>query len=156
MTMPLGLALFIDTQNAYRRARACFYPNSQSGKDGHFYPMELGRLIAGRAGPGGALPTEEDEVYPSAGNKGFGPSPFTPSPCVRCRSPPGRAASGLHRARPHLLRLPQRNWHLTLFHIVVIGSGTTVPVPAHVALLMQKPLQQTVLLHLCHRRPTGN
>ena len=38
--------------------------------------------------------------------------------------------------------------------IVVIGAGTTVPVPTHVALLMQKPLQQSVLLHLCHRRPT--
>ena len=57
MTMPLRLALFIDAQNAYRRARACFYPKSQSGKDGHFYPMELGRLIAGRAGPGGAACT---------------------------------------------------------------------------------------------------
>ena len=57
MTMPLRLALFIDAQNAYRRARACFYPNSQSGKDGHFYPVELGRLIAGRAGPGGAACT---------------------------------------------------------------------------------------------------
>ena len=35
-----------------------------------------------------------------------------------------------------------------------IGTGTTVPVPAHVALLPQKPLQQSVLLHLCHRSPT--
>ena len=54
MTMPLRLALFIDAQNAYRRARACFFPGSQSGKDGQFYPMELGRLIAGRGGPGGS------------------------------------------------------------------------------------------------------
>ena len=57
MTMPLRLALFIDAQNAYRRARACFFPNSQSGKDGHFHPMGLGRLIAGRGGPGGAACT---------------------------------------------------------------------------------------------------
>ena len=57
MTMPLRLALFIDAQNAYRRALACLFPNSQSGKDGQFDPMELGRLIAGRDGPGGAACT---------------------------------------------------------------------------------------------------
>ena len=57
MTMPLRLALFIDAQNAYRRARACFYPNPQSGRDGHFYPVGLGRVIEGRGGPGGAACT---------------------------------------------------------------------------------------------------
>ena len=57
MTMPLRLALFIDAQNAYRRARASSFPNPQSGKDGHFHPMELGRLIAGRGGPNGAACT---------------------------------------------------------------------------------------------------
>ena len=54
MTTALRLALFIDAQNAYRRARACFYPNTQSGKDGQFYPMALGQLIATRGGPSGA------------------------------------------------------------------------------------------------------
>ena len=49
-----------------------------------------------------------------------------------------RVVRRLHRARPHLLRLLQRDRHLTLFRIVVIGSGTTVPVPAHVALLPPK------------------
>ena len=57
MTMPLRLGLFIDAQNAYRRARACFFPNPQSSKDGQFHPMELGRLIADRGGPGGAACT---------------------------------------------------------------------------------------------------
>ena len=42
MTTPLRLALFIDKQNAYRRARTRFFPNPQSGRDGHFYPMEPG------------------------------------------------------------------------------------------------------------------
>ena len=55
MTTPLRLALFIDAQNAYRRARALFFPNPRSGRDGHFHPMELGRLIASRGGPNGAL-----------------------------------------------------------------------------------------------------
>ena len=53
MTTPLRLALFIDGQNAYRRARALFFPNAQSGRDGQFSPMDLGRLIAGRGGPNG-------------------------------------------------------------------------------------------------------
>ena len=55
MTTPERLILFIDYQNAYRRARSVFFPNPQSGRDGHLKPMELGRLIANRvvrtAGP---------------------------------------------------------------------------------------------------------
>lgn len=53
MTTPLRLSLFIDGQNAYRRARAVFFPNTQSGTDGQFRPMDLGRLVAGRGGPHG-------------------------------------------------------------------------------------------------------
>ena len=53
MTTPLRLALFIDGQNAYRRARALFFSNSQSGRDGQFHPMDLGHLVAGRGGPSG-------------------------------------------------------------------------------------------------------
>ena len=53
MTTPLRLALFIDGQNAYRRARALFFPNHQSGRDGQFRPMDLGHLIASRGGPSG-------------------------------------------------------------------------------------------------------
>ena len=60
MTMPLRLALFIDGQNAYRRARALFFPSPQSGRDGHFRPMDLGRLIADRGGPNGAPCTLSD------------------------------------------------------------------------------------------------
>ena len=64
MTTPLRLALFIDAQNAYRRARARFFPNPQSGRDGHFYPMELGRLITSRGGPNGKACTLSDvRVY---------------------------------------------------------------------------------------------
>ena len=55
MTTPLRLALFIDAQNAYRRVRAAFFPSPQSGRDGQFDPMELGRLIASRGGPNGTL-----------------------------------------------------------------------------------------------------
>ena len=51
MTTPQRLVLFIDAQNAYRRARDVFFPNPQSGRDGHFKPMDLGRLIASRGGP---------------------------------------------------------------------------------------------------------
>lgn len=53
MITPGHLVLFIDYQNAYRRARDVFFPGSQSGRDGHLRPMELGRLIAGRGGPDG-------------------------------------------------------------------------------------------------------
>ena len=60
MTTPLRLSLFIDGQNAYRRARALFFPNAQSGRDGQFHPMDLGRLIAGRGGPNGAPCTLSD------------------------------------------------------------------------------------------------
>ena len=64
MTTPLRLALFIDAQNAYRRARARFFPNPQFGRDGHFYPMELGRLITSRGGPNGKACTLSDvRVY---------------------------------------------------------------------------------------------
>ena len=55
MTTALRLALFIDAQNAYRRARAALFPNAQSNRDGQFRPMDLGRLIASRGGPGGVL-----------------------------------------------------------------------------------------------------
>ena len=60
MTTPLRLALFIDEQNAYRRARALFFPNSQSARDGQFHPVDLGRLIAGQGGPNGVLCTLPD------------------------------------------------------------------------------------------------
>ena len=36
MTTPLRIALFIDAQNAYRRARDRFFPNPQSNVDGQF------------------------------------------------------------------------------------------------------------------------
>ena len=42
MTTPLRLALFIDAQNTYRRARDHFFPNTQSGVDGQFDPVKLG------------------------------------------------------------------------------------------------------------------
>ena len=54
MTTPQRLVLFIDYQNTYRRARSVFFPNPQSGRDGHLKPMALGQLIASRGGPGGA------------------------------------------------------------------------------------------------------
>ena len=64
MTTPLRLVLFIDYQNAYRRASGVFFPNSQSGRDGHLKPMELGRLIASRGSSGGTLYTlSEVRVY---------------------------------------------------------------------------------------------
>ena len=61
MTTTLRLALFIDGQNAYRRARAVFFPNTQSGMDGQFRPMDLGRLIASKGGPNG-IPCALSEV----------------------------------------------------------------------------------------------
>lgn len=64
MTTPQRLVLFIDYQNAYRRARDVFFPNPQSGRDGHLKPMELGRLIEGRGGPGGtSYALREVRVY---------------------------------------------------------------------------------------------
>ena len=54
MTTPLRLALFIDAQNTYRRARDRFFPNPQSGADGQFDPVKLGHLIASRARHGSA------------------------------------------------------------------------------------------------------
>ena len=53
MTTPLRIALFIDAQNAYRRARDRSFPNPQSNVDGQFDPIRLGQLIASRGGPGG-------------------------------------------------------------------------------------------------------
>ena len=77
MTMPLRLALFIDAQNAYRRVRACFFPNPQSGKDGQFSPMDLGHLIAGRGGPGGAACTlEAVRVYSGRPNSSKDPRTY--------------------------------------------------------------------------------
>ena len=64
MGTPQRLVLFIDYQNAYRRARSVFFPNPQSGRDGHLKPMDLGQLIANRGGPGGASYTpSEVRVY---------------------------------------------------------------------------------------------
>ena len=54
MTTPLRLALFIDAQNAYRRARDRFFPNPQSNVDGQFDPVKLGQLITSKGGLGGA------------------------------------------------------------------------------------------------------
>lgn len=54
MTTALRLALFIDAQNAYRRAKAALFPNSQDRTDGQFSPIDLGHLIASKGGPGGA------------------------------------------------------------------------------------------------------
>ena len=61
MTTPLRIALFIDAQNAYRRARDRFFPNPQSNVDGQFDPIKLGQLIASRGGPGG-LPCSLSDV----------------------------------------------------------------------------------------------
>ena len=66
MTTPLRLALFIDGQNAYRRARALFFPGPQSGRDGQFRPVDLGYLITGRGGPNGA-PCTLSDVHISSG-----------------------------------------------------------------------------------------
>ena len=64
MTTPKRLVLFIDYQNAYRRARSVFFPNSQSGRDGHLKPIDLGHLIANRGGfDGTAYTLSEVRVY---------------------------------------------------------------------------------------------
>ena len=64
MTTPKRLVLFIDYQNAYRRARSVFFPDPQSGRDGHLKPMALGQLIAARGGVDGAPYTlSEVRVY---------------------------------------------------------------------------------------------
>ena len=56
--------LFIDYQNAYRRARDVFFPTPHSGRDGHLNPTDLGRLIANRGGSGGTAYTlTEVQVY---------------------------------------------------------------------------------------------
>ncbi len=54
MPNPLNLVLFIDAQNAYRGARRAFFGNAGPAVNGQFSPMELGKLIAARGGPGGA------------------------------------------------------------------------------------------------------
>ena len=61
MTTPLRIALFIDAQNAYRRARDRFFPNPQSNVDGQFDPIKLGQLIASRGGPG-SMPCSLSDV----------------------------------------------------------------------------------------------
>ena len=105
MTQPLRLALFIDAQNAYRRARACFYPNPQSGKDGHFHPVALGRLIAGRDGPRGATCTLTSvRVYCGR------PDPIKdPRTYVAHRRQTGRWAADGATVTTRALRYP-RNW----------------------------------------------
>ena len=60
MITPLRLALFIDGQNAYRRARALFFRDPQSSRDGQFRPIDLGHMIAGRGGPNGTPCTLSD------------------------------------------------------------------------------------------------
>ena len=50
---PLRLALFIDAQNAYRGARASFFPHGGAASNGQFDPVRLGQLLAARGGPGG-------------------------------------------------------------------------------------------------------
>ena len=54
MPDPLRLTLFIDAQNAYRRARSLFFPHVVSGRHGQFDPMKLGQLIADRPEPDGS------------------------------------------------------------------------------------------------------
>ena len=64
MTTPERLVLFIDYQNAYRRARSVVYPNPQSGRDGHLKPMDLGQLVAARGSVDGTPYTlSEVRVY---------------------------------------------------------------------------------------------
>ena len=64
MITPQRLVLFIDYQNAYRRARGVIFPNPQSGRDGHLKPMDLGHLIANKGGSGGTSYTlSEVRVY---------------------------------------------------------------------------------------------
>ena len=61
MTTPPRIALFIDAQNAYRRARDRFFPNPQSNVDGQFDSIKLGQLIASRGGPG-SMPCSLSDV----------------------------------------------------------------------------------------------
>lgn len=53
MPDPLRLALFIDGQNAYQRARGAFFDLLEPNVRGQTDPMKLASLIAGRGGPGG-------------------------------------------------------------------------------------------------------
>ncbi len=53
MTSPLRLALFIDAQNTYKGARESFFHRDDPSPYGQIDPMELGRLIESRGGPGG-------------------------------------------------------------------------------------------------------
>ena len=78
--------LFIDYQNAYRRARSIFFPNSQSGRHGHLKPMDLGQLIANRGGPGGAsYALSEVRVYSGRPD----PNTCAPSPLIESRAKAG-------------------------------------------------------------------
>ena len=74
MTMPKRLVLFVDYQNAYKRARSVFFPDPQSGRDGHSKPMDLGNLIANRGGLGGtAYNLSEVRVYSGRPNPKLDP-----------------------------------------------------------------------------------
>lgn len=53
------VALFVDYQNVYRRARAAFHGDRGPGADGQISPRELGELLCQRAqSPGSRLLTE--------------------------------------------------------------------------------------------------
>ena len=70
MTSPLRLTVFIDYQNAYRCARDAFFPNPQSGRDGHLRPVEVGRLIENRGDPDGTpYSLSEVRVYSGRPNR---------------------------------------------------------------------------------------
>ena len=88
--------LFIDYQNAYRRARSVFFPNPQSGRDGHLKPTDLGQLIASRGGPGGAsYALSEVRVYSGR------PDPNIDMPTFACSS---KAEPGLGFVRSNIDR----------------------------------------------------
>ena len=54
MPNPLNLVVFIDAQNTYRGARRAFFSNTAPAVNGQINPMQLGKLIEARGGPGGA------------------------------------------------------------------------------------------------------
>ena len=78
MTTPLRIALFIDAQNAYRRACDRFFPNPQSNVDGQFDPIKLGQLIASRGGPGSMPCSLSDCVFTPVGRTRTGTSAHMP------------------------------------------------------------------------------
>ena len=53
MPNPLSLVVFIDAQNTYRGARNSFFHNSGPSVNGQINPMQLGKLLEERGGPGG-------------------------------------------------------------------------------------------------------